>query len=412
MYDFLVVGKGLMGAAAARYLSEHSAQVAVMGPDEPVNHATHTGIFGAHYDQARMISQVINRELIWAALSHQTVTQLPRLEVALGETIHRPVGCLSVLPAGFGAERLHHADQLAAQFNASYTLLDGAQQRAALPMLAFPAHAMALWEQAPAGYLNPRKLLAGQLAVAEQQQATLIREIVTAVLDRGDHVEVRTEAGGSYQARKVLIATGAFTNCFNLFPKPLALRTKIEFVVMGQVPREEVERLQGMPAVSYQIEAENLADLYLFPPVQYPDGNYYIKMGANTRADRYVTTLDEINGWYRNGDSDEMLAEMRTALCAIVPGLQATAWHTARCVITRTVHAKPYIDVVVPGRIYAAIGGNGTSAQASDGIGKVAANLVLHDAWHSPLEANAFRLVYADENAAWANRELARGRMR
>ena len=412
MYDFLVVGKGLMGAAATRYLSQVSNHVAVIGPDEPVTPETHTGIYGAHYDQARIISQIIKREPIWATLSHTTLSQMSLLEAALGESIWQPVGCVSVTPEPPAAELLQQADAHAARYGASYEVLDHAGQQAAFPFLNFPDHCTMLWEKAPAGYLNPRKLLAGELALAQQNHATIIREIAAAVTNKGDHVEVRTQEGGVYQAQRVLLATGAFTNCFDLFPRPLALRQKIEFVVMGEVPAHEVQRLGQVPTISYQIESAHLADLYMFPPVQYPNGKFYVKMGANTTADRYVETLDEITAWYRTGNSDVMLAVMRDTVCDILPGLQALSWHTNRCVITRTVHAKPYIDIVTPGRIYAAIGGNGTSAQAADGIGQVAADLTIYNAWRSALDANEFRLVYADDNVDWRNRELVRGKMK
>lgn len=406
MFDYLVIGKGLFGAAATRYLSNLSKNVAVIGPDEPADPSSHTGIFGAHYDQARIISQVINREPIWAAFSHQTFSQLPILEAALGDTIYSPVGCLYVAPGedhNFSA-----ADQLAKRYQADYQRLNAKSQPSHLPMLCFPENCQMLWERSPAGYLNPRKLLQGQLAVAHNNGAIFIREIVSELRDRLDHVEVRTKEGGTYTANKVLIATGAYSNCFNLIDRPLDLRLKIEFVIFGELPMSEVERLQGMPTLSYQIESPHLADIYLFPPVQYPNGKYYIKMGANTTADRYVESLDEINGWYQYGNSDEMQKEMREALCAIVPGLQVTAWHTSRCVITRTVHAKPYIDILKPGRIYTAIGGNGTGAQSSDGIGKVAADLLINNVWSSELDPNAFTLHFADEGLLWKNRELDR----
>ena len=412
MYDFLVIGKGLMGAAAARYLSQVSNNVAVIGPDEPANPATHTGIYGAHYDQARIISQLINREPIWAAFSHTTLTQMTHLEAALGESIYQPVGTVSVKPEAPTAEHLQQIDMHAARFGADYRVLDHAAQQATFPMLNFPANCTMLWEKAPAGYLNPRKLLAGQLAAAQQNHATIIRSIATAVHAKADHVEVHTQEGTVYQAQRVLIATGAFSNCFELFARPLALRLKGEYVVMGEVPTQEVQRLGPMPTISYQIESDTLADLYMFPPVQYPNGKYYIKLGANTTADCYVETLEEINAWYRTGNSDAMLAVMRDTVCTLVPDLQAAAWQTNRCVITRTAHAKPYIDIVQPGRIYAAVGGNGTSAQASDGIGQVAADLMIHNAWHSDLDANAFRVIYADEPVDWQNRELVRGAMK
>ncbi|MEM1281723.1 MAG: FAD-dependent oxidoreductase, partial [Cyanobacteria bacterium P01_H01_bin.152] len=48
-YDYIVVGRGLMGAAAARHLSSWGHRVALIGPDEPPNRKTHPGIFASHY---------------------------------------------------------------------------------------------------------------------------------------------------------------------------------------------------------------------------------------------------------------------------------------------------------------------------------------------------------------------------
>ncbi len=35
-FDYLVIGKGLIGSAAARHLSARASSVAIIGPDEPV----------------------------------------------------------------------------------------------------------------------------------------------------------------------------------------------------------------------------------------------------------------------------------------------------------------------------------------------------------------------------------------
>ena len=43
IYDYIVIGKGLMGAAAARHLSAMTSNVALVGPDEPVDRYTHSG---------------------------------------------------------------------------------------------------------------------------------------------------------------------------------------------------------------------------------------------------------------------------------------------------------------------------------------------------------------------------------
>lgn len=53
-YAYIVVGKGLVGAAAARHLSAACPYVALSGPDEPGDRATHQGVFGGHYDEGRL----------------------------------------------------------------------------------------------------------------------------------------------------------------------------------------------------------------------------------------------------------------------------------------------------------------------------------------------------------------------
>jgi sarcosine oxidase len=145
-----------------------------------------------------------------------------------------------------------------------------------------------------------------------------------------------------------------------------------------------------MPPIVYRIDHPRLADLYILPPIRYPDGRFYLKMGANTILDQFVETAGEINAWYRTGSSDAMLAEMRQTVLDIFPGLTAESWHTHRCVITRTAHGRPYIDEVVSGRLYVAVGGNGQGAKAADEIGRLAARLVAEGV----KAGDAFSAVY------------------
>ena len=50
IYDCIVIGKGLIGSAAAKYLSQSQKKVAVLGPDETrdINDAI---VFSSHYDE-------------------------------------------------------------------------------------------------------------------------------------------------------------------------------------------------------------------------------------------------------------------------------------------------------------------------------------------------------------------------
>ena len=49
-----VIGRGMIGAAAARHLSKMGHDVALIGPDEPADFSRHDGVFGSHYDEGRI----------------------------------------------------------------------------------------------------------------------------------------------------------------------------------------------------------------------------------------------------------------------------------------------------------------------------------------------------------------------
>ena len=91
MFDYLVIGKGMIGAAAARYLSANSASVALVGPDEPQNWRTHDGVFSSHYDQGR-ITRILGPELVWSRLAKRAMAAYADIERQSGVRFHHAVG--------------------------------------------------------------------------------------------------------------------------------------------------------------------------------------------------------------------------------------------------------------------------------------------------------------------------------
>lgn len=57
-FAYAVIGKGMIGTAIARYLSQSSDSV-VMGPHEPKNFATHEGVLASHYDSGRITRRLL-----------------------------------------------------------------------------------------------------------------------------------------------------------------------------------------------------------------------------------------------------------------------------------------------------------------------------------------------------------------
>lgn len=78
-FKYIVVGAGMMGAAAARHLSAQTDGVALIGPAEPANRRTHTGVFSSHYDEAR-ITRGFDGDPVWAALAQRSIRRYAEIE--------------------------------------------------------------------------------------------------------------------------------------------------------------------------------------------------------------------------------------------------------------------------------------------------------------------------------------------
>jgi hypothetical protein len=92
-----------------------------------------------------------------------------------------------------------------------------------------------------------------------------------------------------------------------------------------------------------------------------------------------------IRAWYDHGNDHGPLPARREALTGLLPGIRVRAWHTRRCADACTAHRRPYIDILQPGRLTIALGGNGRGAQAADAVGQLTASLALTSHWPSDL---------------------------
>lgn len=410
-FQFAVVGNGLIGSAAGRYLSEWSPHsVVIIGPGEPPSDATSSStVFSSHYDQGRLCRRV-SRDPIWHVVNGQAVQNYGKLQQQSGIQFHSPVGnvkaaCRSPQERQKFLEwiqkmELEQAHQNQKQQYRYFPAGDSSwKQNKEISMLEFAPECDVFYESGPSGCINPRQLIAAQNTIAQQHGATILSELVVHVEEGAKGVLITLANGETITAEKVLIASGAFTNFHQLLPEPIPLRYKTETTVWGTVSEQTAKELQSMPAVCYDItsvQPENkqpqndtappaIDDLYMAPPLLYPDGTYKIKMGCNTRNETWPTTLEEIQEWFLRGNSDADLPPMMQALQGQLPKVSFEQCTSHRCIVTYTPSGYPTIDAVPSrsnsSRLFVAAGGNGTSAQGSDTLGQMAAGLMLDGRW-------------------------------
>ncbi len=400
-YDIAVIGLGLIGSAALRHLSLSfpNLRLCGIGPDEPSDRKTHQGVFASHYDQGR-ITRVLDPSQLCGELARESIARYADIEAASGLQFHHRSGCLRATDI---EERIAEVDACARRYNPPHQRLDAAGCKAVYPFLSFSDDFVAWDEKGEAGYINPRSLIAAQLRVAGANGAEINREIVSAIDDDGDGLTIRTREGGLLRARKLLLAAGGYSN--TLLDRKLALAAKGHTILLAEVPPDEIKRLRAMPSIISRFEDPSVASLYMLPPVPYPDGKTYIKLGPSGRPQELPApepTFDAVKDdgqlldWFHSDGREDIAEAMRAALHRKIPDLKTQSHHSAPCLITNSAHGNPYIDALEDGRIYLATAGNGYAAKSSDEIGRIGAMFCATGEWHSGLDRADFRAVYAD----------------
>jgi glycine/D-amino acid oxidase-like deaminating enzyme len=404
MIDLAVVGGGVMGAPAAAAAKRAGASVVVFAPPEPDDPAGHDGVFGAHYDRTRLAWRA-HTDPVETELAVRSIRELAAGDDSLGRVLE-PRGMLFVSAPGLDEG---HFAALDGGNREAFSVQDHDADSIARrwPQLRFPTGVRGSFEEAPSGQLDPRRMVARYLAAVDGE---LIPHAATSIEVDGDGVTVGAADGGRVRAGRALVATGAFTNQLGLLPEPLALRLKTETVVQAYVDEETAEAFSALPPFHYQVASAFVGEAYATPPVQYPDGSWRIKLGANTIRDRWLDDVADVKAWYRSAGTRNALPLLRRALLDILPEFSATVWESSRCAITQTPHGHPYIDELIPGRLYVATGGNGHAAKMGPALGVIAADLALTGTWNDPLPRDWFEARTAADPGPWTTRDLFRNR--
>lgn len=374
-FKFIIVGRGMMGAAAARHLAQVTEGVALIGPDEPVDKASHQGVFASHYDEAR-ITRTIDRDADWALLANRSIARYGEIAEQSGIDFYHETGCLIVGPQRGGANAyVGEVVEAAGRLGVSTDLLDNAGLAEQFPYFSFEPRSEGVFEAKRAGYVNPRKLVAAQALLAERAGAAIIAETVVSVVPDGSGATVTTAEGRSYRADKVLVAAGGFSIAQNLLPRPVDLKVYARTVAFFEIADADLPRYAGMPSLI--VESHEPHDhIYLLPPVRYPDGRTYLKIGGDP-DDLPLSTAPEIRAWFRRGGRDSTRDHLKRIIDRLVPGLSQAPVTMSACVTSFTPTGYPAIGPAGSDKVVVLTGGCGAAAKSSDEIGRLGAEVLL-----------------------------------
>ena len=100
-----------------------------------------------------------------------------------------------------------------------------------------------------------------------------------------------------------------------------------------------------MPSIIYRLDDDPvLFSIYSLPPVRYPDGKTYYKIGGQLLAPEHLYGREELIEWFHGEGGRAEVEALDRVLRELIPGLQAQSYHSRPCVVTHTAHDRPYID--------------------------------------------------------------------
>ncbi|WP_210191188.1 NAD(P)/FAD-dependent oxidoreductase [Bradyrhizobium mercantei] len=362
-----VIGRGLIGSAAARHLSKMGHEVALIGPDEPADFARHDGVFGSHYDEGR-ITRVYDPQALWRQMNRAAISRYGEIAAESGVEFYREAGALHV--GDSETTDVASVGKVCADEGIPCEAYQDAALAERFPFLKSTAGMLGFFEPGDAGYISPRRLVRAQTIAAERAGARIIAEPALGILETGTGVTIRTRSG-SVQAERVLVAAGGHTQ--SLLGRSLGFTVYRRTVALFRLGAAEVQRLAGMP--SMRCLGPKGDNPYILPPILYPDGHSWLKLGGDP-VDCRLDSEADIKDWFRSGGSIEVADRLQTQILDRISDLKFEERRVVPCMTTYGDTGLPSIGPLSE-RVTVAFGCYGKSAKCSDELGRLGGMALL-----------------------------------
>ena len=362
-----VIGRGLIGSAAARHLAKLGHDVALIGPDEPADFACHDGVFGSHYDEGR-ITRRFDPEPFWLQMNCAAISRYGEISAESGVEFSREVGVLHV---GSGENpNVASVGRITAEAGIFCEAYDDAGLAERFPFLRSTAGMQGYFEPRNGGYLSPRRLVQAQTIAAERAGARIINEAALGISESSCGVTIRTTSG-SVEAERVLVAAGGHTQ--SLLGRSLGFTVFGRTAALFRLGAAEVQRLAGMP--SMRCIGPKGENPYILPPIPYPDGQTWLKLGGDP-VDLPLESEADIKDWFRSGGSIAVADLLQKQLLDRIGDLKFEERRVVPCMTTYGKSGLPCIGPLSK-RLSVAFCCYGKSAKCSDELGRLGGMTLL-----------------------------------
>ena len=362
-----VIGRGLIGSAAARHLSKMGHDVALIGPDEPADFSHHGGVFGSHYDEGR-ITRSFDPGPFWRQMNRAAIARYGEIAAESGVEFYREAGALHV--GHRETTDVASVGKICAEDGIPCEEYYDTALAERFPFLRSTAGMQGYFEPRNAGYISPRRLVRAQTIAAERAGAGIIDEPALGISESGSGVTIRTRSG-HVEAERVLVAAGGHTQ--SLLGRSLGFTVYARTVAMFRLGAAEVQRLAGMP--SMRCLGPKGDNPYILPPIPYPDGETWLKLGGDP-VDLPLESEADIKDWFRSGGSLPVADRLQTQIIERIRDLKFEERRVVPCMTTYGDTGLPCIGPLSE-RVTVAFGCYGKSAKCSDELGRLGGMALL-----------------------------------
>lgn len=367
--DIAVIGLGAMGSATLYQLARQGMDAIGIDRFAPPHER------GSSHGETRITRQAVGEGAAYVPLVKASHRIWRELEAASGETLLEACGALIIAPA-YG-ESSHHGKAdffettvaTAAQFDIAHECLTRDQVAERFPAFTgMGTHEAAYFEQG-GGYLHPERCIRVQLEQAERLGARVMTgQRVTGIDSNAEGVEIVIEGELRVQARRVVIAAGAWAG--ELLGAPFNRLLTVRRQVLHWFQLDTLDAYTYPTPICIWMHGSGDSDyFYAFPPL--PD-NTTLKVAS----EQYRTTT-RADALEREVAQEESTAMYRDHIAGRIHGASPHVDDAKACLYTLTPDLGFILDEhpSMPGVfVIAACSGHGFKHSA--GIGQAVAEHV------------------------------------
>lgn len=377
---YLVIGRGIMGSAAAMHLASGSDGVLMLGPTEAMADVDENVPEASHYDVGR-VTRIADPDPFWSGMASRSIGRYRALEEATRFQFFNEAGFMW---ADANHERADETLDMTVRSGGTIDELSVDEIERRFPYFNLEPEVRVMFQAGEGGTINPRGYVLAMTNRAVQLGAEVIDGYCEKIEVVAGGVRVTAADGTEIYAERIMLATGAYAAFDGLLPVNVPLKTNKHTLVLIEMPESLVTgEFAGMPSLMSQPFTDRIPTFTL-PPLKYPDGKFYLKIGIEGSRPE-ASDLAEMNAWFRSGDDPDLNANLIQELLTLMPTLDVSKWKWLACVTTDTPDRRPVVDLIEDGKICLQIGGNGYSAKSGDALGELGASLLLGKDWPGPI---------------------------